>query len=102
MADIMNSLAQKRSRLVNEKQRIKDEYDRKVHAIDVEIKKINDAMKVIEDAISDYLCPRCGGTGEVRHMDAAGQMESDTCHDCHGTGIQLDSKPTRRSRKKDT
>lgn len=102
MPDIINSLAQKRSRLVNEKIRIKEEFEKRIHTIDVEIEKINDAMKVIEDAISDYLCPHCRGTGEVRHMDAAGQMESDTCPDCHGTGIQLDSKPTKRSRKKDT
>lgn len=89
MPDTINMLAIKRSRLLEQKRKIKEEYDRKIHEIDQEIKKINNAMQIIEDALKDYLCPRCKGSGEIRMCDAAGQMCDETCPKCGGTGIMM-------------
>lgn len=87
MADVITALAQKRSALIRRKDEIKRDADRKIAAIDEELEHIQRALKTLDDAVRDYLCPSCKGTGTARRADAAGQMEDYPCPDCKGTGV---------------
>ena len=50
---------------------------------------IDTAIQTIEAAAVDYLCPECGGDGEVRRVDGAGQTETVPCSACKGTGLRM-------------
>ncbi len=89
MNNAVTALAMKRGHLVEQKRRIKEECDRQCRKIDTEIKQIDSAIEVVNKAVEPYLCPVCGGSGNARHCDAAGQMEDVECSACHGTGIKI-------------
>lgn len=86
--DQMSALAAKRAKLVHYKQEIQADAQRKTSDIDAEIKAIDRAIKTLNDAVKDYLCPVCKGSGNVRQCDAAGQMEDVKCSACNGTGVK--------------
>ena len=93
MLDVFTALSQKRARLVVRKQEIEREYKAKIHEIDVELGQIDEVIKTVNAALEDYICPTCGGSGNVRRCDAAGDMEDWTCDVCKGTGIKIDKNP---------
>ena len=64
-----------------------EEYDRKIKFLKYEIEKFDPLIKAMEEAVKDYACPRCKGSGSVRRCDAAGQMEDVECPDCNGRGF---------------
>lgn len=88
----IEAMAVNQARLVTEKHRLKTEYERRAAEIDDEISKIDSAMEVVNAAIKPYLCPDCGGSGNHRVPDAAGQMENRPCPTCKGTGIAPNKK----------
>lgn len=85
----INAINLKRSRLVKRKQQLERDYREAIADIDAELESIDKALAVINDAAAPYVCKVCGGTGETRRCDAAGQMEDVTCSACHGTGINI-------------
>lgn len=87
MANVILNLAQKREKLCSRKRSVQAHANEVIKEIDEEIRNIDKAMETINGAISDYLCPRCKGTGIARVCDAAGQMEDDICPVCKGTGV---------------
>lgn len=95
MTDIITALNKKKSTLVRRKQEITTEAKRQIEVLDTGISEVNKAIETLNEAVKDYLCPRCKGTGNIRRCDAAGQMEDDTCPDCRGTGVSSDT-PTQR------
>lgn len=88
MNNAVTALVLKRGRLVEKKRQLKDEYDRQCREIDAEIRKIDSAIETVNKAVEPYICPVCGGSGNIRRADAAGQMEDVECSACHGTGIK--------------
>ena len=88
MIDVMMALAKRKERLVARRHEVFSTYLRETDAIDAELKEVDSAIRKVNEAIQDYLCPVCNGTGEMRVCDAAGQMESIFCTECHGTGIK--------------
>ena len=96
MSDMPNpvtALNARRRALCNRKAQLKTDYDRSVAEIVSEIADIDKAMETMRSAIEPYLCPSCGGSGNHRVPDAAGQMEDKPCRACKGTGIRIDAKP---------
>lgn len=89
MADVMLALSKKRNKLVNEKREIEKEYKRKIAELDNELKEIDKIYSVVNDAISEYICPKCRGTGSVRITDACGDTDDYDCSECNGTGIKI-------------
>lgn len=87
MEDVITTLTKKRAHLYDKKRKIELDTTNQISQINLEIAKVEKALKTLNDAIKDYLCPRCKGSGSVRVCDAAGQMEDDTCPVCHGTGV---------------
>jgi len=87
MVDIISALSQKRTKLYQKKREIELEAQQRIREIGNEISDIENALHILNDAVADYLCPDCKGTGSVRKCDAAGQMEDVTCPRCHGTGV---------------
>jgi len=87
MADIIYALSQKRARLYERKRKVREEAEKQIREIDSEIQVVERAIQILNDAVSEYLCPACKGTGSTRRCDAAGQMEDVTCTRCHGTGV---------------
>lgn len=85
--DVITILTRKRSDLAERKRQIQRDAEREVSRIDAEIADINKALAMLNDAIKDYICPSCRGTGNVRHTDAAGGLEDVTCPVCGGTGV---------------
>lgn len=88
MIDVMMALAKRKERLIARRREAFSAYQRETDAIDAELKDVDSAIQKVNEAIKDYLCPACNGTGEMRFCDAAGQMESIFCTECHGTGIK--------------
>lgn len=89
MPDTIGALSRKKAMLVERKRRIKEDADRQIREIEHEIDGVDKAIAVVNDAIKDILCPNCQGSGNIRHCDAAGDMEDITCPDCKGTGIKI-------------
>lgn len=89
MADAVGALAKKKAMLMERKRRIKVDADRQIKEIEGEIAVVDKAIEVVNEAIKEIICPTCGGSGNVRHGDAAGQMEDEEYPVCHGTGIKL-------------
>lgn len=87
MRDIISELVRKKQRLNSQKADIQREAKARCDEIDIELRKLDGAIDTINAVISDYLCPHCGGSGEERRCDAAGQMESVPCRKCGGTGV---------------
>ena len=87
MVDIINLLAEKRRRIVTQKETYKREYENRILELDIEMARVNDAISSVNSVIQDMLCPDCGGTGEKRYTDAAGSRDYMTCPTCDGTGI---------------
>lgn len=75
--------------IVAEKEKLHTEYEKRIAALDAEAASIGNAIQVIDAAAVDYLCPECGGDGELRRPDAAGQMETVPCPVCDGTGLRM-------------
>ena len=88
MIDVMMALAKRKERLVARRREAFSSYKRETDAIDAELKEVDSAIQKVNEAIKDYLCPVCNGSGEIRVCDAAWQMESVFCTECHGTGIK--------------
>lgn len=86
--DVFGALARKKKWLIAEKDAIDAEYARKIADIQSQIAEIETAEATIHEAVRDFLCPKCSGTGERRKTDAAGQMETVKCEVCHGTGVR--------------
>lgn len=89
MNNAVTALVMKRGRLNERKRKIKEECDRQCREIDAEIRQIDSAIEVVNKAVEPHLCPVCGGSGNIRRCDAAGQMEDVECSACHGTGIKV-------------
>lgn len=87
MTDVIYALVQKKSRLCERKRAIKADADKQIKQIDIEIAEVDRAIETLNQAVKDYLCSDCRGTGSVRKCDAAGQMDDDICPRCHGTGV---------------
>lgn len=77
-----------RAALMDRRAAIKREYDGKLAAVDAEIKGVDDAIRIARDSVAPYLCTECGGSGNRRVPDAAGQMEDRPCKACKGTGYK--------------
>lgn len=90
--NIMLALTSKRNRLLKERQELRLDYKQRVSEIDHELGAIEKAIEQCNEAIKDCHCPRCGGTGEARFCDAAGQMDSIECPACHGTGVNINGE----------
>ena len=89
MPNILDALTKKRTALINAKHSLKETYERNVREIDAELLHIDSAYKTLNDAVADYICPVCDGTGNTRRCDAAGQMEDWPCTACKGTGVKM-------------
>lgn len=87
MTDIIGALNRKKTALLNHRKSIELEARTRTIQIDAKIEAIDRALALINDAVADYLCPVCNGTGCIRKPDAAGQMEDQDCPACHGTGV---------------
>lgn len=87
-ADVIGALHRKRNNLQIRRARVEMEKNDELRRIDREIGEIDGALAILNDAVKDYLCQRCGGSGTVRRPDAAGQMEDVDCPACHGTGVK--------------
>ena len=85
--DVTKALYKKREALQNEARAIEREAKTKIEEIKTRIHAVDAAIETVNEALKDCVCPMCHGTGTVHHCDAAGQMESEPCKDCHGTGI---------------
>lgn len=88
MCDIITELVRKKQRLSAQKLDIQRDAKARCDEIDNEIKQLDSAISTINDAVSAYICPNCGGSGEIRRCDAAGQMEGVKCQACKGTGVK--------------
>lgn len=73
MPDVILALSQKRSQLYRRKLKIEQDMQQQIKDINYEISVIDNAINTLNNAIADYLCPDCRGTGSVRKCDAAGQ-----------------------------
>ncbi len=89
MFNIIDTLVDKRARLLKARRAIREEADRKIASLDAEISQINEAIDVINDACKPLICTCCGGTGEERYTDGAGSRDTRTCTKCGGTGIAV-------------
>ncbi len=87
MADVIAALTKKKARLYESRRSIELDAAKQINQVNLEIAEVEKALKTLNDAIKDYLCPRCKGSGSIRVCDAAGQMEDDTCPVCNGTGV---------------
>lgn len=92
MPNILDALTKKKSALIRAKFSLKADYERQVREIDAELRNIDLAYQTLNEAVADYICPVCGGTGNTRRCDAAGQMEDWPCTACNGTGVKMGGK----------
>lgn len=90
MADVISALYRKRADLLNKKKTIQLEAEIRMTQVDNELKDIDRALATLNNAVKDYLCPHCKGSGEIRKPDAAGQMDDWPCPKCGGTGVKKD------------
>lgn len=99
MNNVFIALSTKRKKLHERKLQIRAECDRQCRVIDDEIRQIDEVFDVVNKAFEPYLCPACGGSGNTRRCDAAGQMEDVECDACHGTGINVAGYRRKRGNK---
>ena len=85
---MIGALTKKRATLYERKRRIQADANQQIHEIDGEIAGIDKALATLNEAVKDYICPVCGGTGEERYTDAAGSCDYRECPHCGGTGIR--------------
>lgn len=85
--NIIGALTAKRNDLNKRKQSIKAEYEKRTAEIDRELDQIQTALDTLNEAVKEYLCPSCKGTGTERYCDAAGDMDDRPCGRCCGTGV---------------
>ena len=90
MIDVFRALADKRSRLISDRDDLTERYNRAIADIDGEIDALNKAIATVNNAVQPIICPTCYGTGEERYTDAAGSRDTRPCRDCQGTGIRRD------------
>lgn len=93
MPNPAEALSQRKRALCARKSRLKADYEQAVREIDDEIREIDGALKIMAAAVKPYLCPDCGGSGNRRVPDAAGQMGDTPCRACKGTGINPNANP---------
>lgn len=84
MTDPFLAIANQRTHLTKKKQ----ELELQIAQVNEELQKLDEVSTTIHDLISEYLCPYCAGRGEIRIADAAGQMCSEACPKCKGTGVR--------------
>ena len=87
--DVISVLTTKRRNLAERKRQVQRDAEREISSIDAEIAEVNKAITMVNEAIKDYICPSCRGTGNVRKTDAAGGLEDVTCPVCNGTGVRF-------------
>ena len=87
-ADLIGALNKKRHALIARRLKLTEDYERSAHEIDVEIDNIDKAIDTLNEALKDYVCPACGGTGEESYTDAAGGRDYRKCSRCGGTGVK--------------
>lgn len=90
MADYIGALTAKKAKLVGARQKIQADADNQIQQINGQIQAIDRAIALLNDAVKDYVCKACGGTGEVRYTDAAGSRDWKECPVCRGTGILVE------------
>lgn len=78
----------RRAAIESEKKRMREDYEQRIAALDAESEALDNAVRTINAAAASYLCPKCGGDGELRRPDAAGQTETVSCPECKGTGLK--------------
>ncbi len=78
-----------RRRLVDRKEEYRKEYERNLASLDKQIDEIDHTLSYLNDAVKQYICQHCGGSGSIRVPDAAGQCEDVTCRVCNGTGFKI-------------
>ena len=78
----------RRAAIEAEKRQLRADYEQRIAALDAESEALDNAVRTINAAAANYLCPKCGGDGELRRPDAAGQTETVSCSDCNGTGLK--------------
>lgn len=92
MADVIGALHRKREHLKIRRARVEMEAKDQLRKIDREIEEIDQTLVVLNNAVKDYICTLCDGTGSIRQADAAGQMEEVECPKCRGTGLKRDQE----------
>ena len=90
MPDVVKALMSKKRILQQTKISVQREAEKKLAEINAEIAKVDSALSVVNNAVLQYLCPKCKGTGTVRKADAVGDMEDWQCDRCKGTGIDME------------
>ena len=86
----ISSLKNQIKEVEKEKAAMVARYDQKISTLKQEIENLNPVIQAMEEAVKDYICPSCKGTGSVRRCDAAGQMEDIDCRVCNGRGFLID------------
>ena len=84
----MQAALRRRAAIAAEKKQLQAEHEKRIAALDTESDALDNAIQTINAAAADYLCPKCGGYGELRCPDAAGQTATVSCPDCKGTGLK--------------
>lgn len=90
MPDIISALAQKKARIIAQQRDLENRYNSEKMHLAHELNLINQALETINNAVEQYLCPYCKGTGFIRVCDAAGDMDDERCPHCKGTGVKVD------------
>lgn len=89
MPDIMTAITKKKAALLEKKRGIQIAAERQIEEIDKEIAEVEKALQTLNDAVKDYICPVCKGTGNERYADAAGSRDERPCSACKGTGVKI-------------
>lgn len=87
--NIITTLTRRKNALISKRESLAEEYRRNMVEVNREIEKIDAAIEVLNNAVSEYICPRCQGTGTERYCDAAGDIDGRECTACKGTGIRI-------------
>ena len=84
----LHAALRRRAAISAEKSHLQADYEQRIAALDAESDSLDKAIQTINAAAASYLCPKCGGDGELRRPDAAGQTETVSCPVCKGTGLK--------------
>ena len=85
--DIISNLTARKGRLIRQKVQLEEKFHKEVSEINSEIIKIDQALSICNEVLKSCACQYCGGTGEERYTDAAGDTDTRPCSCCLGTGI---------------